>query len=65
MTTKQAISVLRQALKNDEGYKQGWIANIAVSMQDAYEYANPEDKKDIHKISNDGAKRFIDLLLKD
>jgi hypothetical protein len=47
---------------NSEGsYYYSWQANIAVAMQDAYNDA--KDKADIHKISNDGAKRFLDLLI--
>lgn len=60
------IEELVEALKNDKtqgSYYYSWQANIAVAMQDAYEEA--EDKTDIHKISNDGAKRFLDLLIKE
>jgi hypothetical protein len=59
-----AVKYLIRALKKDPDYRYSWQANIAVCMQDAYDYANPEDKKDIHKISNDGAQRFLDLLTK-
>jgi hypothetical protein len=60
----EAVKTLAKALKEDKDYRYSWQANIAVCMQDAYDYANPEDKKDIHKISNDGANRFLDLLCK-
>ena len=49
-------------LKEDSDYFMSWQANIAVAMQDAY--ANAEDKTDIHKISNEGAKNFLELLIK-
>ena len=47
--------------KSEGSFYHAWQANIAVAMQDAYGYA--EDKTDIHKISNDGAKRFLDIFL--
>jgi hypothetical protein len=59
------IEKLIEALKEDKSegsYYYSWQANIAVAMQDAY--AEAEDKTDIHKISNDGAKRFLDLLIR-
>ena len=56
------IERLVEQLKIDEGFYYSWQANIAVAMQDAY--SDAEDKKDIHKISNDGAKRFLDLLIR-
>lgn len=48
--------------KSEGSYYYSWQANIAVAMQDAYEYA--EDKTNIHAISNEGAKRFLDLLIR-
>lgn len=48
--------------KTEGSYYYSWQANIAVAMQDAYRDA--EDKSDIHKISNEGAKRFLDLLIR-
>ena len=49
--------------KSGSSYYYSWQANIAVAMQDAY--ADAKDKTDIHAISNDGAKRFLDLLIRD
>lgn len=57
------IEKLIKELKKDKSngsYYYSWQANIAVAMQDAYKDA--EDKTDIYKISNDGAKRFLELL---
>lgn len=57
------IEKLLQELRKDKtegSYYYSWQANIAVAMQDAYRDAT--DKDDIHKISNDGAKRFLDIL---
>ena len=47
--------------KSNGSYYYSWQANIAVAMQDAYRDA--EDKTDIHAISNEGAKRFLELLI--
>ena len=58
---KQVIDSLITTLKNDDGYYLGWQANIAVCMQDAFAHA--ENKSDIHAISNEGAKIFLDMLL--
>lgn len=58
------IEKLVEALKADKSegsYYYAWQSNIAVSMQDAY--ARAEDKTDIHNISNEGAKAFLDLLI--
>ena len=57
------ITKLVEALKNDKDLYYGWQSNIAVAMQDAYSYA--KDKTDIHAISNEGAKRFLNLLIRD
>jgi len=57
----ELITELRKD-KSNGSYYYSWQANIAVAMQDAYDRA--EDKNDIHKISNDGAKAFLDLLIR-
>lgn len=58
---EKLIEELRED-KSEGSYYYSWQANIAVAMQDAYKEA--EDKTDIHKISNDGAKRFLELLIR-
>lgn len=55
------IEKLIEALKEDAEYYYAWQSNIAVAMQDAYSRAT--DKTDIHKISNEGAKAFLNILL--
>lgn len=57
------IEKLVEELKKDKDFYYGWQANIAVAMQDAYKRS--KDKTDIHKISNDGAKAFLNLLIRD
>jgi hypothetical protein len=62
----QAIKILRDNLKDDEQYYYGWQSNIAMAFQDTYRWAQEKHKKlDIHKISNDAAKYFLDLLIKE
>ena len=59
------IQKLVKELKKDKSegsYYYAWQANIAVAMQDAY--ARAKDKTDIHAILNEGAKNFLDLLIK-
>jgi len=63
MNTAEAIQALQKALKEDEGYYQVWQANIAVCIQDVWNKEKPS--VDVHKISNEGAKRFLDLLLRE
>lgn len=60
---KNITKDLVKALKKDKELFYGWQSNIAVAMQDAY--ANSGNKEDIHKISNEGAKNFLNLLIKE
>lgn len=60
ITIKEAVDRLVKAFNADPSFEYGWQANIAVAMQDAYALA--KDKKAIHAISNEGAKRFLILL---
>lgn len=68
---EKAISVLSDALSVDEEYRRGWVANIAMSMLDVYTtkvkgYTPTVDggkSVDIHAIVNEGAERFINLLI--
>ena len=67
ITTSQAVEQLCKNLKEDKHFFYGWQANIAVCFQDAYD----EDKKkyknrsDIHRISNEAAKNFLNILTMD
>lgn len=65
----KAVSILVEALKTDEGYREGWQANIAVQFQDAWERACkrsglPCTHEQIHEISNEAAKNFLNLFIK-
>jgi hypothetical protein len=62
---KQAIQILVKALNEDESYRYGWQANIAVQFQDEFSRAlsdSPMNREQIHKISNQAAINFLNLL---
>jgi len=67
---KNAVEVLIDALRTDEGYRIGWQANIAMSFYDEWRNGAQErdyidlGKLDIHEISNNAAKNFLELLCK-
>ncbi len=67
ITTQQAVEHLQKALKEDPDYYYGWQANIAMGFKDEYAkhtaLGHHIDGETIHEIANDGAKRFLDLLL--
>ena len=63
MELKEAMAVLRTALLNDEDYRLGWQANIAMAFQDeAARQECKEDRRKLHTISNKAAKNFINIL---
>ena len=66
ITIEQAINHLSDSLKNNPYYFQGWQANIAMSFYDEYNRNNKayKNKGDIHEISNEAAKNFLNLLIK-
>lgn len=58
-------------IREDEELYYGWQSNIAMAFKDAY-YHHKKDKnknyinnKDMHIISNDAAKNFLNLLIKE
>lgn len=63
-----AMEVIREALRTDPGYREGWKANIAVAFQDRFDdyckrivgrNAAPDH---IHQISNEAADNFLNQL---
>lgn len=63
---KLAVKILIDALRKDEGLYYAYQANIAVSFQDEMRKENEYKtvgKLDIHAISNNAAKRFLDLFI--
>lgn len=61
MDIKKAVEILQKELRKDKGFYYAYQANIAVAMQDAYKEVS--DKEDIHRISNIGASKFLDLFI--
>lgn len=61
ITLKEAVYKLQEELRKDKELYYSYQANIAVCMQDAYKEVF--DKEDIHRISNIGAKKFLDLFI--
>lgn len=65
MKTKDAVEQLIKALSKDKDFYDTWHSTISMCFYDAYN----EDKKnyknslDIHRISNNGADKFLKLLI--
>jgi len=60
-----AVKVLSNALKEDEGLYMAYQSNIAVAFQDEFarstlKYKNREE---VHRISNEAAKNFLNTLI--
>ena len=66
--TCDAVNHLVAEMKIDSSYREGWKANIAVQFQDSVRWYKKKNNKrylsssDIHKISNEAADNFLDLL---
>ena len=56
---KEAVDVLVEALKTDEGYRIGWQANIAMAFKDNYNV-----NRTLHENANYCARKFIEQLIK-
>ena len=71
---EEAIKVLCEELEKDKAegsYYYAWQANIAMAFQDefwrnikSHEDLDLMDKETTHKIFNQAAKNFLDLLIK-
>ena len=77
---KQAIEVITKALREDPDYYYSWQANIAMQFKDLFTYdsltgsgllgsritqkVTINTSEEIHKIANDAAKNFLNLLIK-
>jgi len=62
-----AIQILIKHLKEDNEYRQGWIANIAMAMYDVFnenEWDDGKKNSSLHEQCNKGAENFINLLIK-
>lgn len=74
-TLKEAINVLQKHLKEDKSegsYYHSWVCNIAMAFKDEYSRQTKDlgvveigYAQDIHKIANQAAKDFLDILIKE
>lgn len=64
---RNAMAILRKHLRDDEGYRQTWVANIAMMFKDeCNDFSGSVNTMDgLHYIANKAAERFIDNLLRD
>lgn len=70
ITIRETVERLCEELVKDRAYYYGWQANIAMAFQDEYYKHYKEmgmtgvEIDSIHKISNNAAKNFLNLLIK-
>lgn len=67
MSLKEEMDVLTKALIEDEAYRRGWQANIAMAFYDEWQRSVndgglPATHDQIHKIANKAATYFLSLL---
>ena len=68
ISIQQAVDRFRKELRNDEGFRESYKANIAMAFKDEYSSYKVELNKrylgrlDIHKIANVAANNFLNLL---
>ena len=60
------IEKLKKALKEDKELYYAYQSNIAMAFYDEYRRCEKKYKniEDIHRIANNAAKNFLDLLIK-
>lgn len=63
MKISEALDVLREAME-DEDYRLGWVANIAMSVYDEINRTKPINKANLHIACNNGAENFLKVLLR-
>ena len=64
-TFKDAVEVVRKGIENDPQLYYVYQANIAVAFQDEFSRCDKQYKNrtDIHEISNNAAKNFLNLWI--
>lgn len=63
METADAVKKLVQSLKEDEGYRISWHANISMAFQDqAHWDKRTWDRTELHETANKAADNFLKLL---
>ena len=64
MKTCDAFKVVAAALRKDKGYYIAWQSNIAMAFVDtARQQGSRDSYKKLHKVANDAATYFMDLLI--
>lgn len=63
---KNAVETLTKALKESESFYYSYQANIAMAFFDEYakNKKNYMNRGDIHKVSNQAAKNFLDFWIR-
>lgn len=63
------IDALVSALKNDDGYRETWKANLAMAFVDEYKkwgdgqsIGGPADRMELHLLANKAADNFLNTL---
>ena len=61
---QKAFDAVMKEIANDCEYRNTWQANIAMAIYDEYNRCIMKEHKhiDFHKVCNDGASNFLDLL---
>ena len=59
-----AINRICKEIKNDEGYRLGWEANIAMAFKDQFNFSgHKHNKRVVHEVANKAAAAFLDQLI--
>ena len=59
-----AINRVCEEIKNDEGYRIAWEANIAMAFKDQFNFSgHKHDPKVVHEVANKAAAAFLDQLI--
>jgi len=68
MKVEEAVKILTTALKEDEGFRESYKANIAMAFKDEYARKkidkNYVNSNDLHEIANKAADNFLNLWCK-
>jgi len=70
MKIQSAVKKIQEELKKDKGFYYAYQANIAMAFIDSVDgFDNKKtgeiliNRKTLHKIANEAAKKFLDLLI--
>ena len=63
MTVYEAMQIVTKTLKEDEGYRISWEANISMAYQDVADKYNGSELDSV--VANEAASNFINLLIRD